>query len=108
AQTPCRINSQPLRETKHLAERDDYTTVGTAVRTWIGALTINWRKLRGSMVRTADPTATANDEGRLRQHFANHLAVDVRQSALDAVVVEGQLLVVETQQVEHRGVEVVP
>src|SRR5690606_2564635 len=48
-----------LRETKHLPERADYTAVRSAVRTTIGASIINWRKLRGSKVRTPDPTVRA-------------------------------------------------
>src|SRR5688572_12345544 len=42
-----------------------------------------------------------------REHFGHHAAVHVRQPALDAVVVEGQALVVDAEQVEHRGVQVV-
>ena len=41
------------------------------------------------------------------QDLLDHLAVHVGQAALDAVVVVGQLLVVEAEQVQDGGVEVV-
>ena len=37
----------------------------------------------------------------------NHLAVYIGQAALDAVVVVGQPLVVQAEQVQHGGVEIV-
>src|SRR5438067_1880543 len=43
----------------------------------------------------------------LRPDRVDHVAVYVRQSALNAVVVEGQPRVVEAQQVQDRGVKVV-
>ena len=43
-----------------------------------------------------------------RQNAAHDLAADVGQAAVDAVVVERQPLVVDAEQVQHRGVEVVP
>ena len=44
---------------------------------------------------------------RLRQHFANHPAVHIGQPSLQAVVVEGESRVVEAQQPQDRGVQVV-
>ena len=43
----------------------------------------------------------------LRQHFFNHVAVDVGEAALDAVVVEGELFMVEAEEMKHGGVQVV-
>ena len=45
---------------------------------------------------------------QLRKHVLHDFAVDVGQASSDAVVVVGQLLVVDAEQVQHRGVEVVP
>tara|TARA_A100001037_G_scaffold238378_1_gene217801 strand:+ start:383 stop:613 length:231 start_codon:yes stop_codon:yes gene_type:complete len=42
----------------------------------------------------------------LSQHFLNHVAVHIGEAALDAVVVKGQLFVVEAQEMEHGGVKI--
>jgi hypothetical protein len=42
-----------------------------------------------------------------RQHLGDHLAFHVREAALDAVVLEGEALEVEAEEVEDGGVEVV-
>ena len=42
-----------------------------------------------------------------RQDFVDHVAVNVGQSSLGAVVVEAEPRVIEPQQVQDRGVEVV-
>ena len=44
---------------------------------------------------------------RLRHDIVDHVAVNVGQPAVDTVVTEGQLFVVDAQQVKHRGVDVV-
>src|SRR5437879_4129776 len=41
------------------------------------------------------------------QHRPDHLAVDIREAALAAVVVVGELLVVQAEQVQGGGVKVV-
>src|SRR5881396_1108550 len=43
----------------------------------------------------------------LRQDRVDDVAVDVRQAAVDAVVADRQLFVVDAQQVQQRGVQVV-
>ena len=57
----------------------------------------------------ASPIAhlTSRIAHRLRQHLPDHLAMHIGQAALGAVVVECELLVVQPQEVQHRGVEVV-
>ena len=57
-------------------------------------------KLSGAGDEEAEPASS-------RQHLADHVPFDVGQPALDAVVLEGQSLVVEAEQVQDRGVEVV-
>src|SRR5262249_34357726 len=41
------------------------------------------------------------------EHRVDDLAVNIGQAALDAVVVEGEFLVIEAEQVQQRGVQVV-
>src|SRR6266545_6986343 len=41
------------------------------------------------------------------QNLPNHFAVDIREPALDAIVVESQSRVIQTQQMKQRGVQVV-
>ncbi len=43
----------------------------------------------------------------LIKHFPNHRSMHVRQPAFDAVVVIAQPLVIETEQMQNRGVQVV-
>ena len=43
----------------------------------------------------------------LRQHLADQVSLDVGQPPLDAVVVEGQLLVIEPKQVQDGRIEIV-
>ena len=45
--------------------------------------------------------------GAAGRDFLDYVAVHIRQPALDPVVVVGQALVVETEEIEHRGVEIV-
>src|SRR6266403_1749161 len=49
---------------------------------------------------TADPTMSRQD---LRDHFA----MDVGEAPVGAVVTEGEFLVIDSQQVQHRGMEIV-
>src|SRR6266496_2587659 len=42
-----------------------------------------------------------------RDHFLDHLAVNVGQTEIAAVVAVGELFVIETEQVENGGVEIV-
>lgn len=44
---------------------------------------------------------------RSSEQFVNDMPVNVRQPALDAVVIERQPLVVDAEQVQNRGVEIV-
>src|ERR1043165_518559 len=44
---------------------------------------------------------------RSYEHLLNHLSMHVRQPPLDAVVVKAKALVIEAQEVEYRGVEIV-
>ena len=44
----------------------------------------------------------------LGEDAVGDVAVDVGQAALNAVVVEGQLFVIDAHQMQHGGVEVVP
>ena len=45
--------------------------------------------------------------GPSRDQLADHIAVDVGQAEIPPGVAEGELLVIEAQQVQHRGVQVV-
>ena len=60
-----------------------------------------------SGIRTAHP-ARAWPSVTLGEDAVGDVAVDVCQAALDAVVVEGQLFVIDAHQVQYGGVEVVP
>ena len=62
-----------------------------------------------STVSVRQTTVAARQTGMsaLRQQFANHPAVNVGQAAVDAVVAEREPLVIDAQQVQHRGVQVV-
>ncbi len=42
-----------------------------------------------------------------RKHLFDHVAFHVREAALDAVVLEGEAFVIEAEEVEDGGVEVV-
>ena len=44
---------------------------------------------------------------RLSENIVNDVPVDVRQAAIDAVVPECQLRVIDSQQMQHRGVHVI-
>ena len=59
------------------------------------------------------PDLVPGDEGEadvhlvLREHVFDHVAVDVGEAALEAVVVVGEAFVIEAQEVEHGCVEIV-
>ena len=57
------------------------------------------------LAKPNDASGTAMENGS-SQNVPNHVAVHVRQATLNPVVVEGQPLVVEPQQVQHRRVQV--
>ena len=44
----------------------------------------------------------------LRQYVANDMTVDVGQAALNAVVIKCKFFVVDTQQMQHGGMKIVP
>src|SRR5262245_49840268 len=77
---------------------------------WRNALTSSFNSANcaasiGTMRFLPHRVSTAG--GALRQDFADDVAVDVGQPALDAVVVDAQPLVVEAEEVQNGRVEVV-
>ena len=61
-----------------------------------------------AMGASTHPTVSRAGVGTnaLGHDFADHVAVDVGEAAVEAVVVPGEALVVEAEQVQDRGVEV--
>ena len=51
---------------------------------------------------------SSSASGRLAQNPVQDIPPDVRQAALNPIVVVGQVLVVDPRQVQHRSVEIVP
>jgi hypothetical protein len=43
----------------------------------------------------------------LRQDVMNHLAMHISETAIGAVVAEGKFFVIDAEQVQHRGMEIV-
>ena len=43
----------------------------------------------------------------LSEHFLDHLAMDIRQPPVRAIVAEGELFMVDAEKVQNRGVEIV-
>ena len=58
-------------------------------------------------LRFRTPPFDTGVSGSLSNHLGNHLAVYIRQASLAAVVVVGEALVIEAEEAEGGGVEVV-
>ena len=64
---------------------------------WSCAKNPSRRHFPGALAGTPDPSG---------KDVPDHMAMDVRQAAVDAVVVKRQLLVVDAEQVQDRRVEI--
>src|SRR5688572_29549749 len=58
-------------------------------------------------IQPKPPELPTSAPDSLRQHLVNYLAVNIRESPIRAVVAESKLLMIDTEEVQHRGMEIV-